>query len=218
MPKSGYPLAVLNIEVAKNTIDINVHPQKIELKFADEALGCLKLSIKQYLMLSVPLKVMMQRHLTPLPHPQILSVPAMKSPCCIAYPRPTAKPPELISLMIHETNHSGGLHSEDNIFREADADDFKMAKEQIYAMKNTAVISQNMQNENILADTQTDPQLSAARELFPLGQIDLCYIIAQGEDGMYIIDQHAAHERILYDRFGFCKGSHCFSATLLVHL
>ncbi len=33
-----------------------------------------------------------------------------------------------------------------------------------------------------------------------LGQIDATYIIAEGPDGLYLIDQHAAHERIMYDR------------------
>jgi DNA mismatch repair protein MutL len=34
-----------------------------------------------------------------------------------------------------------------------------------------------------------------------LGQIAASYIIAEGPDGMYLIDQHAAHERVLYERF-----------------
>jgi DNA mismatch repair protein MutL len=33
-----------------------------------------------------------------------------------------------------------------------------------------------------------------------LGQLVNTYIIAEGPDGLYLIDQHAAHERILYDR------------------
>ena len=37
IPKSGYPLAVLKIEVPQRTIDVNVHPQKSELKFEDES-------------------------------------------------------------------------------------------------------------------------------------------------------------------------------------
>lgn len=33
-----------------------------------------------------------------------------------------------------------------------------------------------------------------------LGQVGNCYIVARGADGLYIVDQHAAHERILYDK------------------
>jgi DNA mismatch repair protein MutL len=34
-----------------------------------------------------------------------------------------------------------------------------------------------------------------------IGQLGNTYIIAEGPDGMYLIDQHAAHERVLYERF-----------------
>lgn len=36
--------------------------------------------------------------------------------------------------------------------------------------------------------------------LVPLGQLAATYIVASGPDGLYIIDQHAAHERIMFDR------------------
>ena len=34
-----------------------------------------------------------------------------------------------------------------------------------------------------------------------IGQFGAIYIIAEGPDGMYLIDQHAAHERVLYEKF-----------------
>ncbi len=33
-----------------------------------------------------------------------------------------------------------------------------------------------------------------------IGQLDNAYIIAEGPDGLYLIDQHAAHERVLFER------------------
>jgi DNA mismatch repair protein MutL len=46
------------------------------------------------------------------------------------------------------------------------------------------------------------------RPLFPqvLGQFLTTYIVAAAEEGVYIIDQHNAHERILFDRFKEAKG------------
>lgn len=38
-------------------------------------------------------------------------------------------------------------------------------------------------------------------DLRPLGQIGGTYIVAEGERGLYLIDQHAAHERLNYERF-----------------
>ena len=36
--------------------------------------------------------------------------------------------------------------------------------------------------------------------LRPVGQVGLTYIVAEGPDGMYLIDQHAAHERVVFDQ------------------
>lgn len=49
------------------------------------------------------------------------------------------------------------------------------------------------------------------REVLPLlrivGQLASTYIVAEGPDGMYLIDQHAAHERVVYDRIVSSRAS-----------
>ena len=45
----------------------------------------------------------------------------------------------------------------------------------------------------------------AKHGLLPMGQVASCYILAKKGDDLYIIDQHAAHERVRYDKL--CKSS-----------
>ncbi len=50
---------------------------------------------------------------------------------------------------------------------------------------------------------EPDPATGAAliRQLRPLGQVHRSYIACDGPEGLYLIDQHAAHERVFFERF-----------------
>ncbi|MBC1500034.1 DNA mismatch repair endonuclease MutL [Listeria weihenstephanensis] len=43
------------------------------------------------------------------------------------------------------------------------------------------------------------PKVERIPKMYPVGQVHATYIVAQNEDGMYLIDQHAAQERIKYE-------------------
>jgi DNA mismatch repair protein MutL len=47
---------------------------------------------------------------------------------------------------------------------------------------------------------EEEPTLSALGTLRPLGQIRNSFILAVNEDGLWIVDQHVAHERVLFER------------------
>jgi DNA mismatch repair protein MutL len=51
--------------------------------------------------------------------------------------------------------------------------------------------------------------------LRPIGQVALAYLIAEGPDGLYLIDQHAAHERVLFERFTAQRGQKIPAQSLL---
>ena len=54
--------------------------------------------------------------------------------------------------------------------------------------------SSNDKEENIIKNEEFK-----GLKLYPIGQVHGTYIIAENEDGMFILDQHAAHERINYE-------------------
>lgn len=50
-------------------------------------------------------------------------------------------------------------------------------------------------------ETDNYDTVNRIKKMYPVGVVDATYIIAQNEDGMYLIDQHAAAERINYEKF-----------------
>ena len=74
-------------------------------------------------------------------------------------------------------------------------------KEPVYSLGETRQLIR--EQASLQTDNAVSMQLAGKDTLetiWPIGQVDKTFIIAQSEDTLYLIDQHAAHERILYDR------------------
>ncbi len=70
------------------------------------------------------------------------------------------------------------------------------------------------------APLPTTPGTYQQRAVLPMlrvvGQLNATYVICEGPDGMYLLDQHAAHERVVYDRLvGAPKGGESSVQPLL---
>ncbi len=69
-----------------------------------------------------------------------------------------------------------------------------------YQSSRPAIV-EHLFSESILAPSiEATTTARALPALRPLGQVAGCYLLAEGPDGLYIIDQHAAHERIMYEK------------------
>lgn len=220
LPKSGYPFVILNIEINKRTIDINVHPQKAEIKFEDESLlfktiyhavlEAIKPSDNQSLSdFAIPVtdKAL---HIEKTVPEQINMDLSENMPSTSANsfkqnsinhisPLKNNTTPLTTDLnkfrQVRETLHPNLSNHNSNTIQETAIQDYQT---------NTTTNPQtdiNISSSENLTDCSTQ-LLKEAVNLTPIGQIDDCFIVAQGPNGgMYIIDQHAAHERILYDKF-----------------
>lgn len=206
LPKSGYPLAVLNIKVPQNTIDINVHPQKSEIKFADE--GRIFKAVYKTVLDAIRQTESLENIAAPVEHMERHYSPVQFQMNLAADPLPhkqyQAYVPETKATNIKEDQLS-----------------FAAAQAQITSHYNFPVANSAPEvsvSANATVDcTQSGEVADYDMDLTPLGQVDRCFIAAAGAQGLYIVDQHAAHERILYDRFAKMTDS-IPSQQLLVHI
>ena len=189
IPKSGFPLAVIKIDVPQNTIDVNVHPQKTELKFEDE--GIIFKAVYRAVHDAISEKNSDEHDLTQIAAApdKFIYEPLELNDYFGETPKPEKKDNFIIdpnaekkSLSISELREKIQTSRQEN-FVPAVEDDFE-----------NEIIS----NEKF--ETPTENNFDNAEKLQPIGQVALCYIIAQSGKDLYIVDQHAAHERILFDR------------------
>ena len=238
IPKSGFPFAVINLKVDTASVDVNVHPQKSEIKFSDDSL----IYKAMYKALTDALTKPMSAQKTQVtllpdselnvfvkPQPQAVSVPVTpvpQQPVFKSGAEPIFKTPERKedvqpapaseSLLVPE--QPAPIVKKEQGEQQAmwqPFDDFAQTAATVsyskgyqepvlevhearseFAKPQPAEAAPAADRETI-AFTDTD---SGMDTIWPIGQVDKTFIIAQSETTLYLIDQHAAHERILYDK------------------
>jgi DNA mismatch repair protein MutL len=143
-----YPLAVVFLKIPPEDVDVNVHPQKAEIRFRnpDRVFGFVQRAVRRSLLAYTPV--------------------------------PSLPPPHLWG--------SSGASS---------------------AGLDWSIAHSPPGNEG-LAPAAIQPASGESRQgalsnlplLRLIGQIGASYLIAEGPDGLYLIDQHAAHERVLFEK------------------
>ena len=241
IPKTGYPLVALNIQVPQNTIDVNVHPQKSEMKFEDESrvfkavykavldairpkdevrqlgkLGNMAAGVEQAEIDRHVAHGMQDLHdMSPaagkLYMENLLAAKDVE--------RASASPARYVP--VYEERRQAAMQ-----WREAAArmDVPKPAEPESANVPETVPELVSVPVPEMMPVPEAVPETMPVENdreqscrMVPIGQVDNTYIIAQDADGLYIVDQHAAHERILFDRFS-ARAGEIPVQQLLVHL
>jgi DNA mismatch repair protein MutL len=147
-----HPIAVLNINLPPEEVDVNVHPTKAEVRFREESavFGAVQRAVREALIARSPVTA---------------GVSPAAGPGLVLAPEPWTPP-----LWERGFRREGAVS---------------------VAVPAAAPVG----TEEPLTPSQALPVLRV------IGQFGNIYIIAEGSEGMYLVDQHAAHERVLYERF-----------------
>lgn len=190
-----FPMAVLNIEINPSLIDINVHPTKLEVKFSDEksVFNAVYYGTKNALY-AIPNVPQIERADSEFkrdtPKKQL-----NLSDLAASLPKDMTKRPETPEYN-PRVNH----------FLKTDKPDFIKKKEKEdkpFTAKNITLASPSEKLEPLVAKHESEPEETETvfvDEYFEIvGQLFNSYIIAEKDDEMILLDQHAAHERLKYE-------------------
>ena len=199
IPKAGFPFAVLNITVDASSIDVNVHPQKSEIKFSDEGLIYRTVYHALVSALTMPLSASLSEQ------DDIAVFSRKEGPTLPIGSNTTIEKREYLQDSIWKNpgeNQAEDIVSSKSYYISQGAQSvFEQAATPLHVMQEKLV-----ENDNVLKTTSIELQNydNGVDQIWPLGQVDRVFIIAQSEKSLYLIDQHAAHERILYDKLVKC--------------
>jgi DNA mismatch repair protein MutL len=178
-PDNRYPVVVINIDVDPSLIDVNIHPTKMDIKFS-----------KMEVLLEL-VSDLIKQNLHTINH------------------TPKIEASDIKKIKVEQLNIDLNLENskvkeyDDAIINNYEINEVTESKpliDDFYIENDQSLIKNETSKEEIKEKEETETKRKF-KQLYPVGIVHATYIVCQNEDGMTLIDQHAAKERCNYELF-----------------